>query len=309
MSRLDTQDDAARLYQPADGEYGSPAYWQGFYDRLVESGELPGIAANEVKAARDAFEYRKTQPALVYWLTAEMQQSTNDQYSDFLQDYSTDRTDDDDIDEYHPYFIEEDDMQYVEDAGFTSAELEALREWTEDSAPMPAIAVPGGHAVDIRNSIEYGTNDALLTVYPDLAGTVYAACSVQPDVKTHRDTIIALIHDEGYKGLDNEFEQAKYHTPADHDRFLAQEKAKEAAIRDKKPSVDDYVAGLPTDLEGICERFGDHDDSKATTGTLGNMREREAAKGTETIQQKGERATGIADKQTKTPEKAAQVER
>jgi hypothetical protein len=60
-------------------------------------------------------------------------------------------------------------------------------------------------------------------------------------------------------------------------------------IADAK-AAGDYVAGLPTDLEGICERFGDHDGDKAASGTLGNMREREAMKGTETIQQKGERA-------------------
>jgi hypothetical protein len=47
--------------------------------------------------------------------------------------------------------------------------------------------------------------------------------------------------------------------------------------------IDDYVAGLPTDLEGICERFGDHDDSKAASGTLGKMREREDRKGTQGV--------------------------
>jgi hypothetical protein len=60
--------------------------------------------------------------------------------------------------------------------------------------------------------------------------------------------------------------------------------------------IADYVIGLPKDLNELCERYGDRDDSKIASGTLGKMRDVLDTKPTAagSLQQRGDSATAAA---------------
>jgi hypothetical protein len=121
------------------------------------------------------------------------------------------------------------------------------------------LAVPLDVLSEFRTKLTkfYETNKSM-----ELKQFLYDECMDGTDFSADREC--AKMREAG-KELDIPFQRPQQPT--------TEQQVPESTNSDANKAAEDYTAGIPTNMDDIIERYGDHDDSKVASGTLGKMRD------------------------------------